>query len=84
MGLSRSGKKTNMSQFFNRVEILTDKDAIMKKRICDWEKLKQWIQTQEYDSRGKDYGTMSYIYTKVIRKMNELEQEGMFDEKSKI
>ena len=40
--------------------------------------------TQEYDSRGKDYGTMSYIYTKVIRKMNELEQEGMFDEKSKI
>lgn len=49
-----------------------------------WDLLKEWIQTQEYDNRGKDYGTMSYIYAKIIRKMNELEQEGMFDEKSKI
>lgn len=49
-----------------------------------WDFLKQWVQTQEYENRGKNYGETSYEYLKVIRKMNELEQEGMFDEKSKI
>lgn len=58
--------------------------AEMEIKSKSWDLLKEWIQTQEYDSRGKDYGTISYIYARIIRKMNELEQEGMFDEKSKI
>ena len=58
--------------------------AEMEIKSKSWDLLKEWIQTQEYDNRGKDYGTMSYIYARIIRKMNELEQEGMFDEKSKI
>lgn len=49
-----------------------------------WDLLKEWIQTQEYENRGKNYGETAYEYLKMIRKMNELEQEGMFDEKSKI
>lgn len=49
-----------------------------------WDLLKEWVQTQEYETRGKNYGETSYEYLKVIRKMNELEQEGAFDEKSKI
>lgn len=56
----------------------------MEMKSQSWDLLKEWVQIQEYESRGKDYGTMSYIYTRIIRKMNELEQEGMFDEKSKI
>ena len=49
-----------------------------------WDLLKEWVQTQEYESRGKNYGETAYEYLKVIRKMNELEQEGIIDEKSKI
>lgn len=49
-----------------------------------WDILKEWVQTQEYESRGKNYGETAYEYLKVIRKMNELEQEGIIDEKSKI
>lgn len=56
----------------------------MEMKSQSWDLLKEWVQIQEYESRGKDYGTMSYIYARIIRKMNELEQEGMFDEKSKI
>ena len=49
-----------------------------------WDLLKEWAQTQEYESRGKNYGATSFEYLKMIRKMNELEQEGVLNEKSKV
>lgn len=73
-----------MNQVLNRVDAYTDTDNIAIQKSRSWDKLKQWIQTQEYDSRGKNYGMTSYIYTKIIRKMNELEQEAKINEKSKV
>lgn len=56
----------------------------MEMKSQSWDFLKKWVQIQEYESRGKDYGSISYIYTKVIRKMNELEQEAKINEKGKV
>lgn len=56
----------------------------MEMKSQSWDFLKKWVQIQEYESRGKNYGMNSYVYVEVICKMNELEQEVQSIEKSKV
>lgn len=71
-------------KFLDSSEEIKKYFAEMEMKSQSWDFLKTWVQIQEYESRGKDYGTTSYIYTNVIRKMNELEQETQSNEKSEI